>query len=77
VEGLAQAGRCVTPGGEEVVFRVGEELTAHSPDLRIYAGARLDPFFIALTGVRETRQLGRPSFRPTDTNANPGLLRRP
>jgi hypothetical protein len=72
VGGLAQAGRCVTPGGAEVVFRVGEELTAQSPELRIYAGARLDPFFIALNGVRETRQLGKLSFKTTDTNVNQG-----
>jgi hypothetical protein len=72
VGGLAQAGRCVTPSGEEVVFRVGEEMTAESPKLKVFAGARLDPFFIALTGVRETRQLGRLSFKPADTNVNQG-----
>jgi Domain of unknown function (DUF4331) len=72
VDGLAQAGRCVTPSGEEVVFRVGEQLTAESVGLRVFAGARLDPFFIALTGVRETRQLGRLSFKPADANVNQG-----
>ena len=72
VGGLAQAGRCVTPSGEEVVFRVGEEMTAASPKLKVFAGARLDPFFIALTGVRETRQLGRLSFKAADTNVNQG-----
>src|ERR1700678_2887970 len=53
VGGLAQAGRLVTPGGQEVLFRVGDAMTAQSPDLRVYAGVRLDPFFIALNGVRE------------------------
>lgn len=72
VGGLAQAGRCVTPDGQEVVFRVGDPMTASSSDLRVYAGARLDPFFIALTGVRETRQLGRLSFKAADTNVNQG-----
>jgi hypothetical protein len=72
VGGLAQAGRCVTPSGEEVVFRVGEEMTAESLKLKVFAGARLDPFFIALTGVRETRQLGRLSFKAADTNVNQG-----
>jgi hypothetical protein len=72
VGGLAQAGRCVIPSGEEVVFRVGEEMTAASPKLKVFAGARLDPFFIALTGVRETRQLGRLSFKAADTNVNQG-----
>jgi hypothetical protein len=52
VDGLAQAGRCVAPGGQEVVFRVGEQLTAQSPGLRVFAGARLDPFFIALPLLR-------------------------
>jgi hypothetical protein len=72
VGGLAQAGRCVTPGGQEVVFRAGEPMTAESAGPRVFAGARLDPFFTALTGVRETRQLGRLSFKPADANANQG-----
>jgi hypothetical protein len=70
--GLAQDGRCLTPGGGEVAFRVGEQTAASSVGLRIYAGARLDPFFIALTGVRETRQLGRLLFKSSDVNANQG-----
>jgi hypothetical protein len=67
-----QAGTCTTPGGERVSFPVGEETPAQSSGLRIFAGARLDPFFIALAGVRETRALGRLSFKPEDTNALAG-----
>src|ERR1700722_15164624 len=71
-DGSAQAGRCVTPGEAEIAFRVGEEATAEPGGLRIFAGARLDPFFIGLTGVRGTRQLGGLAFKPADTNANQG-----
>jgi hypothetical protein len=67
-DALVQTGRCTTPGGQEVLFRVGEEPQAGSGGLRIFAGARLDPFFIGLTGVRKTRGLGRLSFKPRDTN---------
>jgi hypothetical protein len=67
-----QAGTCTTPGGEEVSFPVGDETPAESSGLRIFAGVRLDPFFLALTGVRETRALGRLSFKPGDTNALEG-----
>lgn len=67
-----QAGTCTTPGGGAVSFAVGDETPAESSGLRIFAGARLDPFFIALEGVRETRALGRLSFKPADTNALEG-----
>jgi len=53
----------------------GDETPAESSGLRILAGARLDPFFIALTGVRETRGSGRLSFKPRDTNALEGAER--
>lgn len=65
-------GTCTGPWGAEVSFLVGDETPAESGGLRIFAGARLDPFFIALQGVRETRALGRLSFKPADTNALEG-----
>jgi hypothetical protein len=43
--GLVQAGTCRTPDGVEIPFRVGEEQPAENHGLRIFAGARLDPFF--------------------------------
>jgi hypothetical protein len=67
-----QAGTCTTPAGEQVSFQAGDETPATSSGLRIFAGARLDPFFIALAGVRETRALGRLSFQPDDINALAG-----
>jgi hypothetical protein len=67
-----QAGRCTVPGGGAISFRTGDETPAASGGPRIFAGARLDPFFIGLAGVRETRQRGRLSFKPTDTNALDG-----
>jgi hypothetical protein len=67
-----QTGTCTTPSGAEVPFLVGGESPAESGGLRVFAGPRLDPFFIALTGVRETRGTGRLSFKPTDINTNEG-----
>jgi hypothetical protein len=46
-----------------------DETPAESYGLRIFAEARLDPFFIDLAGVRDTRALGRLSFRPRATNS--------
>ena len=56
---MVQAGTCTAPGGEKVPFRVGDETPAESYGLRIFAGARLDPFFVDSAGVRDTRELGR------------------
>jgi hypothetical protein len=71
-DGVVQAGTCTAPSGEKIPFRVGEEAPAGSCGLRIFAGARLDPFFIDLAGVRDTRALGRLSFRPGATNSLEG-----
>jgi hypothetical protein len=67
-----QTGTCTTPSGTEVTFPVGEDGPAESGGLRIFAGQRLDPLFIALSGVRDTRGAGRLSFTPADINTNAG-----
>jgi hypothetical protein len=69
---VVQAGTCTAPSGEKISFRVGDETPAESYGLRIFAGPRLDPFFIDLAGVRDTRALGRLSFRPRATNSLEG-----
>jgi Domain of unknown function (DUF4331) len=65
---LAQTGTCTTPTGETISFRVGDEQGAESQGIRVYAGLRLDPFFIDLPGVQATEKLLRLAFKPAGTN---------
>jgi hypothetical protein len=44
--GHEQHGRCVTPGGEHVSFRVNDEAGGVGPGIRIFAGVRWDPFIM-------------------------------
>ena len=64
-----QAGRCTTPSGAEVSFRVGEENPTETHSLRIFAGPRLDPFFVDLAGEQANHTLERLAFRPNGVNA--------
>jgi Domain of unknown function (DUF4331) len=65
-----QNGVCSLPGGGQVSFRVGDVTPAGPSGVRIFAGARLDPFFLDLPGVRETRGLRRLAFRPKSEAVN-------
>jgi hypothetical protein len=65
---LAQAGRCVTSTGEEVVFAVDDERGGHENGLRVFAGPRSDPFFLDLDGLREMLKNQRFAF--TDPGPN-------
>src|SRR5262245_18619485 len=42
----AQAGACTTPRGQQISFRVGDDRVPEASGLRIFAGPRLEPFFI-------------------------------
>jgi hypothetical protein len=66
---LVQAGTCVTPGGEEISFQVGDEKPAEAPGLRIFAGPRLDPFFIDVLAHFATEKHEQLAFRPEGANA--------
>jgi Domain of unknown function (DUF4331) len=63
-----QAGTCSLSSGEQVTFQAGDKSSAHG--LRVFAAARLDPFFLDLPGVRETRGLERLAFRPSSQAVN-------
>jgi hypothetical protein len=67
-----QVGICTTPAGEQLAFRVGDEQGAEAAGLRVFAGLRLDPFFIDLQGVKATEQLGRLAFQPQAANVLQG-----
>src|SRR5690242_3897937 len=49
---VAQRGICIPPTGEEIFFRVNDEQGTEAPGLRVFAGLRLDPFFIDLLGLQ-------------------------
>ena len=66
--GPRQSGTCSTPSGALMSFTVGQERAAEGDVLRIFAGPRLDPFFIDLSGVLATEQQERLAFRPTAAN---------
>lgn len=71
-DSMVQAGTCITPGGVEIPFRAGEEKPTEMRGLRIFAGARMDPFFIDLAAEQATHTLGRLAFRPEGVNAVDG-----
>lgn len=55
-----QTGTCVGPSGETIDVQVGDDAGAESNGLRVFAGCRLDPFFIDQAvsgGIRLTRRL--------------------
>ena len=43
---LTQAGTCTLPSGETVAFQVGDEAGGEANGARVFAGCRLDPFYI-------------------------------
>jgi len=67
-ESLVQTGTCTTPTGEAISFQVEDEHGAESHGLRLFAGLRLDPFFVDLLGVQATEKLRRLAFKPKGTN---------
>lgn len=67
-----QTGVCATPAGETVSFRVNDTQGAEGKGLRVFAGLRLDPFFIDLSGVRATEKLRRLAFKAQGDNVLEG-----
>ncbi len=67
-----QAGTCTPPSGAQVSFRVGDEQPTESTGLRIFAGQRLDPFFIDLAAESANHALERLTFRTQGVNTGEG-----
>lgn len=67
-ESLVQTGTCTTPTGEQISFQVDDEQGAEAQGLRVFAGLRLDPFFVDLRGVQATEKLRRLAFQPQGLN---------
>lgn len=69
---VVQLGTCAPPGGGEIPFPVGDEQPTVAPGLRIFAGARLDPFFIDLKAVLATEEQEQLAFRAHGINSLDG-----
>jgi hypothetical protein len=67
-----QMGACTTPSGEVISFQVNDEQGIEAKGLRLFAGLRLDPFFIDLPGVLATNKLHRLAFKPKADNVLEG-----
>jgi hypothetical protein len=70
--GAAQAGSCTTPSGAAISFRVGDEQPSEASGLRIFAGQRLDPFFIDLAAESANHMLERLTFSTQGVNTGEG-----
>ncbi|MCK6627150.1 MAG: DUF4331 domain-containing protein [Anaerolineae bacterium] len=71
-EAWMQTGTCTTPTGEMLSLRVNDEQGTEAKGLRLFAGLRLDPFFIDLPGVQATEKLRRLAFKPEGNNVLEG-----
>ena len=71
-EALVQTGTCTTPTGKRVAVRVGDAEGTEADGLRVFAGLRLDPFFIDLIGVQATEKVRRLAFKPQADNVLQG-----
>ncbi|MFF8726295.1 DUF4331 family protein [Streptomyces sp. NPDC015171] len=65
---LPQWGTCVVPEGESVAFRVDDERGGEGQGVRVYAGLRMDPFFMDVGKEVATRAERRLAFLPRGTN---------
>jgi hypothetical protein len=68
---LVQDGTCHAPSGD-LSFRVGDETGAQGNGLRIFAGTRLDPFFIDQTFIGAIRLQRRIPARAAGTDSLAG-----
>ena len=71
-EHSVQEGTCTLPNGATVSFRVNDEQGASAPCARVFAGLRMDPFFIDATAFVETLATRRLAFQANGTNTADG-----
>ena len=60
--GFEQEGTCITPGGETVEFRVNDPASAEEHGVRVFAGARWDPFIMDAPAALRTVATGKMAF---------------
>jgi Domain of unknown function (DUF4331) len=57
-----QEGTCITPAGESVPFRVNDERGGSGHGVRVFAGARWDPFILDAPAALKTVATGELAF---------------
>jgi hypothetical protein len=67
-----QEGMCTLPNGAAVSFRVNDEQGGEVPGARVFAGLRMDPFFIGSAGFVNTLATERLASQANGTNAGDG-----
>jgi hypothetical protein len=60
--GFEQEGTCTTPGGETVAFRVNNPAGGEGHGVRVFAGARWDPFIMDAPAALKTIATGKLAF---------------
>ena len=68
-----QEGTCILPNREAVSIRVNDEQGGHAQGVRIFAGLRLDPFFMDVPREVQTRATRRIAFQAPGTNTLDGV----
>src|SRR3954447_26225249 len=61
-EAFEQEGTCTTPAGETVTFRVNDERGGSGDGMRVFAGARWDPFILDAPAALKTVATGELAF---------------
>jgi hypothetical protein len=61
-EPFEQEGTCTTPSGERVTFRVNDEAGGSAHGVRVFAGARWDPFILDAPAALKTVAIGELAF---------------
>jgi hypothetical protein len=69
----SQQGTCVLPNHETVTFRVDDEHGGAVSGVRVFAGVRMDPFFMDVRREVEGRASGRLAFQTPGTNTLDGV----
>jgi hypothetical protein len=59
-----QYGRCLTPSGRIISFRVDDENGGVEDGFQIFAGQRSEPFFLDVRMIEKTVATGKLSFKP-------------
>ena len=59
-----QQGRCLTPGGSTISFRIDDENGGANDGAQVFAGQRSEPFFLDVRMIEKTVATGKLSFKP-------------
>jgi hypothetical protein len=59
-----QQGRCLTPSGSTIPFRVDDENGGVAEGVQVFAGQRSEPFFLDVRMIEKTVATGKLSFEP-------------